>query len=523
MSKTNRAKWIGIVVSVALPGLLAATSRGQGYTVETVASGLTSPTFVTQAPGDDSTLFIAELGGTIKQLDLATGNLSTFATVPVTPHWTAGLHAMAFHPDFQTNGLFYVARTIAPYGEFTKFVNRVDEYVVGVGGVVSLTRNFLEAEHAGATNATHAADWLGFDPTDPASPTLYVTVGDGFTNRSRPPDSPFGKVLTFDTSAPMPSWQAHHTGLRNPWRASFDRLTGDMYIGDVGFNAMEEIDFAKAGSSGLDFGWALREATIPGPENGAQGDSLNPIYDATHAEGVTSIVGGYVYRGPVSALQGQYFFADTVSHQIWSATFDRDTDPSAFDGANMTGLTDRTGALHALIPAGGGPIDNIVSFGEDNTGNLYIIDYGDGDAGFRPTAGTGQVFVIQPLPPDSDADMDGLSLGEETALGSDPDDPDSDDDGFNDGAEVIAGSDPLDGASIFRLDFVSRDATDGNVTLTWPSLAGRIYSVLASDDLLMWEELSSVPADPGTSTSYIDMDPPAHGRRFYIISAQLAP
>lgn len=194
----------------------------------------------------------------------------------------------------------------------------------------------------------------------------------------------------------------HHSGLRNPWRASFDRETGDLYIGDVGLNTIEEIDFAKAGTSGLDFGWAKREGTLPGPENGPQGDSLNPIWETTHSAGNYSIVGGYIYRGPISELQGHYFLADTVSQRIWSGVFDRDTDPNTFNGDNLTDFSERKAELDALIP-GGGSIDYVVSFGEDNSGNLYIIDYGDG---FEPTPGSGEIFLLKQASADFDEDGD---------------------------------------------------------------------------------------------------------------------
>ena len=386
---------------------LASAAYGQGFTVGRVASGLDSPSYVTQAPGDNNTLYITELGGAIKQLDLTTGVISTFTTIDATPHWSGGLHAMAFHPDFQTNGKFYVTRSLDPFGPFSNFVNRLDEFTVGGGGSVSFSRILLEAEHSSSSNASHAIDWVGFDPTDPNSDTIYATIGDGFINNSRPPDSPFGKVLAFDTAEVDPNWQLHHHGLRNPWRASFDRQTGDMYIGDVGFRAAEEINFAKAGTSGIDFGWATCEGVCTDP-NVPQAVLTNPIHQVLHPA-FKSIVGGYVYRGPITELQGQYFFADTVRDEIWTGQFDRNTDPNAFDGGNMTNLTERTAEINALIPGGdpNNPIDNIVSFGEDNAGNLYFVDLGDD---FIPTPGSGAVYVIREKNPgdfDCDGDVDG--------------------------------------------------------------------------------------------------------------------
>ncbi len=406
MTQVPRAIWC-VFTTYAATVALAVAAYGQGFTVGQVASGLDSPTYVTQAPGDNNTLYITELGGAIKQLDLTTGVISPFTTMDAATHWSGGLHTMAFHPDFQTNGKFYVTRSLDPYGSFTKFVNRLDEFMVDGGGSVSHSRMLLEAQHSSSSNASHAIDWVGFDPTDPNSDTVYASIGDGFINNSRPPGSPFGKILAFDTSEADPNWQLHHSGLRNPWRASFDRQNGDMYIGDVGLSSVEEINFAKAGTSGLDFGWADCEGACPDP-NGPQGDALNPIHQVPRPE-FNSIVGGYVYRGPVTELEGQYFFADTVRDEIWSGTFDRDTDPNSFNGANLTGLTDRTAEINSLIPGGdpNNPIDNIVSFGEDNAGNLYFVDLGDD---FIPTPGSGAVYVIRVKTPgdfDCDGDVDG--------------------------------------------------------------------------------------------------------------------
>jgi hypothetical protein len=367
---------------------------GQSFIVERVASGLNSPTYVTQAPGEDGSLYITELGGAIKKLDLVTGTISTFATLDDAASATGGLHTMAFHPGFQNNGKFYAAHILAPYAPFNNFVNRLDEYTVNSGGAVMLSRKLLEEEHSTTVNGSHAIDWVGFDPTDSIGDTLYATMGDGYINNSRPPTSPFGKVLSFDTSVTDPTWELVHSGLRNPWRASFDRATGDLYIGDVGFRSAEEINFAKSGTTGLDFGWAYREGMGPGPNSTPQGDTVDPIHVTTRAEGNFTITGGYLYRGPVSELQGQYIFADFVSHKIYSGEFDRDSDPNAFDGDNLANVTERQTEWNALIP-GGGSIDYIVSFGEDNAGNLYIIDFGDG---FEPTAGSGQIFVIQAVP-----------------------------------------------------------------------------------------------------------------------------
>ena len=163
-------------------------------------------------------------------------------------------------------------------------------------------------------------------------------------------------------------------GLRNPWRPSFDRLTGDLYIADVGQNQVEEINFQPASSTGGEnYGWRVMEGTRcnfsndPLPCNDPS--FISPIHEYTHSggpDGGFSITGGYVYRGPIPELQGIYFFADYVSNQIWSFRF---------DGLNKTDFVNRTAELAPDV----GSLRSISSFGEDALGNLYFTNLSDGE------------------------------------------------------------------------------------------------------------------------------------------------
>ena len=160
-------------------------------------------------------------------------------------------------------------------------------------------------------------------------------------------------------------------GLRNPWRNSFDRTTGDLYIGDVGQAQREEIDFQPAGSAGgVNYGWKVREGDIvfdgsvpgnPPPDSPALVDPLVAYpHDAT---GGFAVVGGYVYRGESGGMQGRYLYADYVSEQLWSF---RTVGNTAVDVTNHT----------AQLVSDGGTIADITSFAEDGRGNLYVVSLG---------------------------------------------------------------------------------------------------------------------------------------------------
>ena len=163
-------------------------------------------------------------------------------------------------------------------------------------------------------------------------------------------------------------------GLRNPWRFSFDRLTGDMYLGDVGEFSREEIDFQPEGTGGLNYGWHCYEGTIQTPDVNPPctlPDHTPPIYEYPHPPGI-AVTGGYVYRGSQSPeLYGGYFFGDFASGQIWKLV--------------------NAGGWQAVAMQGPYPRLTLSTFGEGADGELYAADYGSGDL-YRLRAGE-QLFL----------------------------------------------------------------------------------------------------------------------------------
>ena len=440
----KRATAVAVLSCVAASTLFTNSIAHAAYTASRLVSGLNQPVLVTQAPGDANGLYIVQRagsGGTVGDIvryDYSTHVTSPFFNVSGSLVQDGGLLSLAFHPDYATNGLFYTTSLVGN-------VDRLEEYKTPAGGGTPTLQRTLLTYTNPATQ--HTIDWVGFKPGASGAERnyLYVTAGDGgiqadgsngtFTNRGQDLTTTMGKILRLDVtpgaadaypadanknfaipvSNPFVSdttgklKEIFASGLRNPWKASFDRGTGDLYLGDVGFNTKEEIDFLKNDANfngGADFGWAKREGSIPNPVTafaGAQGTSLNPIFEVNHGT-FSSVTGGYVYRGPIADLQGKYIFGDFNSGKVYALNFDRNTDPTTFNGstAGVTGVTDITTLINSLIAAngGGGPITGLVSFGEDAHANLYLVSIGTGNI-FNPALGTGSVFALNPLPESS--------------------------------------------------------------------------------------------------------------------------
>ena len=363
------------------------------------------------APGETDRIFSVGRSGDIRIVDLTTNTeLSTpFLSVPnVDIEGEGGAIALAFHPDYQNNGKFYLNVTldnggipIEPIeeGVISPFTSHLFEYTVSNDPSIANPTPTKIIEWV-QPKFNHNSGWMGFGPNDGY---LYVTTGDGGTVLDSGPghtpdignaqditDNLFGKIIRIDVDGPdaypadpdknyaIPSSnpfvgvvgddEIWAYGLRNPFRASFDRATGDLYLGDVGENTREEIDVLYSDSSGGEnYGWRLREGTAPTNNVGGPPPpgNVEPLYDYLHAglgsdpdyEG-NSVTAGYVYRGPDPEIQGIYIFADFVSGNIW--TFDPD-DPYA----TVENITD-------TLPVTGGLIS---SFAEDAHGNLFVTDY----------------------------------------------------------------------------------------------------------------------------------------------------
>ncbi|MFO0675243.1 MAG: PQQ-dependent sugar dehydrogenase [Polyangiaceae bacterium] len=335
-----------------------------------VSSGLTDPLFVT-APAGDSRLFVVEKGGTVRIVRNGALLPTPFVTVADVfvpdPGSEGGLLGMAFHPDYATNGRFYLHSTRAPNGRVVVREFRVSTNDPDVADPTPV-KTFLDAPHGGYN---HVGGMLAFG----ADGKLYAGVGDAASSaNARDLTSPLGKLLRFDVDLHPAAPDGNMTGadvnpyvwaygLRNPWRFSFDRSRASWMIGDVGQNAYEEIDVAGAAESGVDYGWDVMEGTHC-RVSGCSPVGRAPIVEHAHAsDEASSIIGGYVYRGAnLRCLRGRYVYGDYVTSRIFSFVPDGQNAP-----------TERVELSSELNPAGS-PAARIVSFGEDGAGELYVVN-----------------------------------------------------------------------------------------------------------------------------------------------------
>jgi hypothetical protein len=340
--------------------------------LEVVATGLADPVYLTAPPGASDGLFIVERGGRIRVVRdgslLATPFLDIKARVG-SAGGEQGLLSMAFHPDYDANGDFYVDYTDT--GGDTRIVRYTvsanpdvadadsDVTVLSVpqpfsnhnGGLVAFGPDGMLYVGLGDGGAANDPDGNGQDPSTLLGSLLRLDV-DGAPPYTVPPDNPF-----VDDPQARPEVWAY--GLRNPWRFSFDRVTGDLYIADVGQGAREEISFQPASSDGREnYGWDVMEGSvcIDPPSGCDQGGLTLPVHDYTHADGC-SVTGGYVYRGEdFPELEGRYFYADFC--RTWIRSF-------RVDGGDAVDLRDHSEEL--------GPVPSVSSFGEDGRGELYVV------------------------------------------------------------------------------------------------------------------------------------------------------
>ena len=280
-------------------------------------SGLEAPVHAAAAPGEPGRLYVVEQIGRIRIVEGSRLLPAPFLDLvgSISYGGEQGLLSMAFHPEYETNGLFYVNFT-DPAGD-----TRVKEYRAEEGAPPVETRELL---YVPQPYANHNGGQLAFGPDG----LLYVGMGDGGSggdpeNRAQDLSSRLGKLLRLDVDSPGSDWEMVGFGLRNPWRFSFDRLTGDLWIGDVGQNAIEEVDFVAAAQLGEEhnFGWDVFEGSESFEDKPLtpSGTLVEPITEYTHDDGC-SITGGFVYRGSAVRRQawGRYFYGDYCSGKIWS-------------------------------------------------------------------------------------------------------------------------------------------------------------------------------------------------------------
>ncbi len=354
-----------------------------------VASGLSSPLLVTAPPRDISRIFIVEQTGTIRIMKWGALLPAPFLDIhtQITSGGERGLLGLAFHPNYAINGRFFV--------DYTDLSGNtvVSQYQVSADpDVADPTETALL--HVTQPFANHNGGHLAFGPDG----YLYIGLGDGGSEgdpqgNGQNINTLLAKLLRIDVDGAAPYANPATNpffgatagldeiwayGLRNPWRFSFDRTAGDLYIGDVGQDRFEEIDFQPVGSSGgQNYGWNVVEGNGHCYPSGSSCDQTGmtlPILDYDHSQGC-AVTGGYVYRGcAMPDLRGTYFYGDFCSAFIRSLRV---------VGGAATQLQDHT---TELAPGGGLAISSLSSFGEDARGELYICDIG------------GEVFKIVPGP-----------------------------------------------------------------------------------------------------------------------------
>jgi len=353
--------------------------------LELIVSGLSGPIGIVNAGDGSNRIFIIEQSGVIRIFDTLS---ETLLATPFLDIATAvddagneqGLLGLVFHPDYASNGRFYVYYTYDPGPGRDR--SRLASYQVSEGdaNVANATETILMEFEQDASN--HNGGDMHFD----SNGHLYVAVGDGGGSNdefghAQDIDSLKGKILRIDVdSTPsgsekcglvsnyaIPAGNPYagaddgcdeilHIGLRNPWRFSFDAQTGEMMIGDVGQRLWEEIDYAAPGAAGINFGWSCREGAHNFAGNACISAYTDPVIEYSSTNGECSVTGGYVYRGSSLPLQGRYVYGDYCSHRIWVASRLGDTWSSE----------EWTGAPAAL--------SSITSFGQDEHCGLYIAD-----------------------------------------------------------------------------------------------------------------------------------------------------
>ena len=386
-------------VLAALLSLPTASVDAQTMRLQRIVNGLNQPVFAT-APEGDERIFIVAKRGVVKMLvggAILPVNFLSIAT-QVSNTGEQGLLGMAFHPNYANNGWVYF-----------NYTNNGGSTVISRFTLSATNPNRLDhsSEEILLTIAqpysNHNGGWIGFGPDG----YLYIATGDGGSAndpgcRAQNKLNLLGKMLRIDVDSGLPyaipvdnpfvgdpdyAPEIYHLGLRNPWRNSFDRLTGDLFIGDVGQDAREEISFSAAGVDGLNFGWKAEEGNRCNSTSGCGGlvqscghsSYREPIYELLQGGfgGPGSITGGYVYRGcAIPSMQGTYFFADYIDDKIRSFDYDVMT-------KTVNNFTDRTAELTPAV----GTLINIASFAEDGFGEILIIE----------TTGNGEIYKIVPV------------------------------------------------------------------------------------------------------------------------------
>lgn len=379
---------IAVLFRVALPGLLLVSCHGGGtgrdavapppatsISLAQVASGFTGPVVVTNAGDGSGRLFVVEQGGAVRVVRNGTVAPRPFLNISslITAGGEQGLLGLAFPPGYAVRQVFYV-----------NYINRsgvgntvIARFTVGGDPDVADPASRQELLTIVQPFANHNGGQLAFGPDG----LLYVGSGDGGSGgdplgNGQNTATLLGKILRLDVLSgvfpyTIPAGNPFGNeiwayGLRNPWRFSFDRQTGDLFLADVGQETREEISFQPAGNgAGANYGWNVMEGSLCylTPSCSSAGLTL-PVAEYDHGSGDCSVTGGYVYRGGTASLRGTYLYGDFCSGRIW--------------GLRCNGAVWENRLLldSTLL---------ISTFGEDENGELYVADYAAGTI-YRITA-----------------------------------------------------------------------------------------------------------------------------------------
>ena len=332
-------------------------------------SGLSSPVFITHAGDGSGVLYVVEQDGRILAVNRSGSRLATFLDITerVGAGGERGLLGLTFHPGFESNRRFFV-----------DYTDNNGDTVIAEFRATSTTRADSGSERMllriNQPYANHNGGMIAFGPDG----YLYIGMGDGGSggdphNNGQSLGTLLGKILRIDVNRGSPYASPSTNpfvnrsgardeiwsyGWRNPWRFSFDRRTSAMFIGDVGQNMYEEIDVERARAGGRNYGWRQMEGRHCFSAGCNRSGKVLPIAEYTHASGC-SVTGGYVYRGRAySTLAGAYFYGDFCSGRIW-----------ALDAAAALRGTSRVRQVLDSALA-------ISSFGEDQAGEMFVVDHG---------------------------------------------------------------------------------------------------------------------------------------------------
>ncbi len=349
-----------------------------------IASGFDRPLGLATPPDGSGRLFVVQQSGRIRIIENGGYKDPPFLdlTDAISPevfsgsYTERGLLGLAFHPDFAENGLFFVNYTDrSGHTQIVRYSISADN--PDVADPASAETILSVAQPYRNHNGGH----LAFGP----DAYLYIGLGDGGSagdpqGNGQNPGALLGKMLRIDVDGDAPysipgdnpfvndpnyAPEIWALGLRNPWRYSFDRATGDLYIADVGQGDWEEVNFQPGDSpGGENYGWNIYEGTHPFEGSGDPASFVTPIAEYSHALGI-SITGGYVYRGAaIPDLEGVYLYGDWGSGRIWAAYRDEGDTWQASEFME-------TGRF-------------VSSFGEDEQGELYLVDYSGAILRFEP-------------------------------------------------------------------------------------------------------------------------------------------